>query len=91
MKLIFQIALGVFLGTLSSQFVFDSWHRYQENISKQVAEKLQAEQEKVRLEQGERVRALILQSRQPNAPQNNKAPAGFIPDDAQAVPNNKPQ
>jgi DNA-directed RNA polymerase subunit E'/Rpb7 len=80
MKLIFQITLGVFLGSLSSQFVFDSWHRYQENISKQAAEKLQAEQEKVRLEQGERVRALILQSRQANT---NKPAAGFIPDDAQ--------
>jgi DNA-directed RNA polymerase subunit E'/Rpb7 len=91
MKLIFQIALGVFLGSLSSQFVFDSWHRYQENISKQAAEKLQAEQEKVRIEQGERIRAMILQSRQSHTLQNNKAPAGFVPDDAQAIPNSKPQ
>jgi len=80
MKLIFQIALGVFLGTLSSQFVFDSWHRYQESIAKETAEKIRAEQEKVRFEQGERVRALILQSRQANT---NKPAAGFIPDDAQ--------
>ncbi len=78
MKLIIQIAFGVFLGTLSSQFVFDSWHTYKENIVKEVAEKLLAKQEKVRLEQNERIRSLFLQGRQGNAP-----PAGFVPDDAQ--------
>lgn len=85
MKLIIQIAIGVFLGTLASHFVMDTWHKYQENIVKAATDKQQAEQDKVRLEQGEHIRALILQSRQGNSPQADKAPIGFIPDDAQTV------
>jgi len=83
MKLIFQIAIGTFLGTLASQFVMETWHTHQESIAKEATEKLRIEQEKVRLEQGSRVRDLILQSRQTNAHQSNKPPASFIPDDAQ--------
>ncbi len=83
MKLILQIALGVFLGTLASQFTIDGWRTHQEDIAKETAEKLRAEQEKVRLEQGERIRALLLQGRQGNAPGASKPPAGFVPDDVQ--------
>jgi hypothetical protein len=82
-KLILQIALGVFLGTLASQFTFDGWRTRQESIAKQTAEKLRAEQERVRLEQGERIRALLLQNRQGNTPGSSKPPAGFVPDDVQ--------
>lgn len=83
MKLILQIALGVFLGALASQFAIDGWRTRQEGIIKKAAEKLQAEQERVRLEQGERIRALLLQGRQGNTPGANKPPAGFVPDDVQ--------
>lgn len=65
-KLILQIALGVFLGTLASQFAIDSWHIHQESIAKQAAEKLRAAQDRIRLEQGERIRALLLQGRKEN-------------------------
>jgi hypothetical protein len=81
MKLILQIALGVFLGTLASQFSFDGWRSHQENIAKEAAEKLRAEQARTRHEQGERIRALLLQGRQGNASNANKPPAGFVPDD----------
>jgi hypothetical protein len=80
-KLILQIALGVFLGALASQFVFDTWHTYQESIAKAVSEKLRAEQEKVRLEQNERIRALFIRGSQPT-PSSNKPPPGFVPDDS---------
>ena len=83
MKLILQITLGVFLGTLSSQLLLDSWHSHQENIAKASAEKIRAEQQKVRMEQGERIRNLILKSRQGNLPNSKKLPEGFVPDDAQ--------
>ena len=85
MKLILQIALGVFLGTLVSQLAIDVWHAQQESIAKQATEKLQAEQERVRIEQGERIRALLLQGRQGKTPAASKLPNGFVPpDDAQA-------
>lgn len=84
MKLILQIALGVFLGTLVSQLAIDGWHTHQEDLAKEAAEKLEAEQEQVRLEQGERIRALLLQGRQGKPPAASKPPNGFVPDDAQA-------
>lgn len=84
MKLILQIALGVFLGTLASQLSIDGWHAYQEGISKKAAEKLRSEQEKARLKQGERIRALLLQGHQNNPSSANKPSVGSIPDDAQA-------
>jgi len=84
MKLILQIALGVFLGTLASQLTIDGWRTHQEGIAKEAIEKLQAEQERVRIEQGERIRALLLQRRQGKTPAASKPPNGFVPDDAQA-------
>ena len=84
MKLILQIALGVFLGTLSSQLIHDNWRTHQEAIAKEATEKLQAEQERVRLEQGERIRALLLQGRQGKTTDTSKPPTGFVPDDVQA-------
>jgi hypothetical protein len=83
MKLILQIALGVFLGTLASQFTMDSWRSHQESKIKEAAEQLRAKQEKVRLEEGERIRVLLLQGRQNNSHDSHKPPAGFVPDDVQ--------
>lgn len=83
MKLILQIALGVFLGTLTSQLTLDGWRSHQEDIAKEAAEKLQAEQESVRIAQGERIRALLLQGRQNNTLGISKPPTGFVPDDVQ--------
>ena len=83
MKLILQIALGVFLGTLASQLTIDSWRTHQEGIAKETAEKRRAEQERVRLEQGERIRALLMQRRQGNTPGASKPPPSFVPDDEQ--------
>ncbi len=82
MKLTLQIALGVFIGTLASQLITDSWHAHQENIAKSAEEKLRVEREKVRMEHGERIRKLLLESRQGNTLNSKKPPTGFIPDDA---------
>lgn len=79
MKLILQIVLGVFFGTLSSQLTLHGWHTHQQTMAKAAADKLRTEQERVRLEQGERIRSLLLQGRKGNTP-----PAGFAPDDAQS-------
>ncbi len=62
MKLTLQIAIGVFLGTLSSQLLIDAWRSNQINIAKQKEELVRVEQEKVRQEQGDRIRALLLQN-----------------------------
>lgn len=78
MKLVLQIALGVFLGTLISQFAIDGWQTRKEGIAKKAEEKLRAEQERVRLEQSERIRALLMQGRQGHTP---KLPTDFVPDD----------
>ena len=83
MKIVLQIALGVFLGTLAAQIAIDGWRNHQENIAKVAAEQIRIQQEKVRKEQGERIRKLILHNRQGNTPIPSKPPAGFVPDDAQ--------
>jgi uncharacterized membrane protein len=82
-KLILQIALGVFLGTLISQVTIDNWHIYQEKLAKSEVERQKAAQEKLRTEQGEQIRKILLQGRQNNAPTTRKPPEGFVPDDAQ--------
>lgn len=85
MKLILQIAVGVFLGSLGARIVADIWHGRQEQNAKQVAEQRNAEQEKLRREQGERIRSLLLQGRHGHpAAASAKPPAGFVPDDAQS-------
>lgn len=83
MKLTLQIALGVFLGSLASQLTIDSWRIRQEDIAKAATEKLRADQERVRREQGERIRALLLQGRKGNAAGVKTPPTGFVPDDVQ--------
>lgn len=86
MKLIIQIALGVFLGTITAQLSIDSWRNYQDFLAKEELKKQQAEQEKVRLEQAQRIREMFQQS-QKNNPTKNKPPEGFIPDDSQMEQN----
>ncbi len=75
MKLIFQIALGVFLGTLAAQITLTKWQRYGE-------EQLSVEREKARLEQADRFRDLFLEQQKRANPRKNQVPPGFIPDDA---------
>jgi hypothetical protein len=74
MKLILQITLGVFMGTLASQLTTNVWHARQENTAKTATEKLLTEQEKVRLEQGERIRSMLLKGDQSNTTGLNKLP-----------------
>jgi hypothetical protein len=76
MKLILQIAFGVFLGTLGAQVTSDIWREQQTELRR-------AKHEKTRLEQAERIRKLFVDSQKPQGSGNTKAPDGFIPDDAQ--------
>lgn len=84
MKLVLQIALGVFLGTLASAATMDFWRQQRESEAKQIAESLRVKQEQARQEQGERIRAMLMQGRQrdPQQSDQTKLPPNFIPDDA---------
>ena len=81
MKLILQITLGVFLGTLAAQLVIDNWHKHQQTIAKANLEKIRSEQDRVRTEKGERIRNLLLQSRQVSPSIKNEPESVFVPDD----------
>jgi hypothetical protein len=83
MKLVMQIALGVFLGSLASQFTFDAWHIHLKAIAKEAEEKLHAEKQRVRDEQAERIRALLMRGRKEKNSGPIVIPPGFVPDDAQ--------
>lgn len=85
MKLVLQIALGVFIGALATGLTLDVWRNYSETQAKKIADEVLAKQEKARHEEGERIRALLLQSRQNNnQPIVNRPGPDFIPDDAQS-------
>jgi len=86
MKLVLQIALGVFLGTLTSEFTIDSWRIHQQELAKEALEQQRTKQEKVRLEQVEHIRALLRQGRQENSSVENKRPTVYVPDDSQEMP-----
>ena len=74
MKLILQITLGVFMGTLASQLTTKAWYARQENTAKIATAKLLSEQEKVRLQQGERIRSMLLKGDQNDTAGLNKPP-----------------
>lgn len=84
MKLIVQIALGVFLGTLATSVSMELWRVQRESEAKQAADTLRAKQEQARHEQGERIRAMLLQGRAGGEEAQNKPAVGFVPDDAQS-------
>ncbi len=84
MKLMLQIAFGVFLGTLGAQIVVDIWHARQEQRAKQVTDQRNAEQEKARREQGERIRLLLLKGHQAGDAGGSTQPSiEAMPDNAQ--------
>ncbi|QXP85531.1 hypothetical protein ABZN20_11990 [Methylococcus sp. ANG] len=85
MKLVLQIAIGVFLGTLASQFTVETWRLYQEQAARTASEKIEAEKAKTRHELSERIRALLMRGRQENSGQPH-IPPGFVPDDAETQP-----
>lgn len=83
MKLVMQIALGVFIGSIASQLTLDNWHDYKASKIQAVAEALKAQQEQARKAQGDRIRELILNSRHRKPESGQKPPIDFVPDDAQ--------
>jgi hypothetical protein len=68
MKLVLQIALGVFLGTLTGQLALDAWRTHREAAAQQAAVRQLSDTE-------QKVRALFQQGRQ------GLPPPDFIPDD----------
>lgn len=83
MKLVMQIALGVFIGSIASQLTLDKWHDYKASKIQAAAETLKAQQEQARKAQGDQIRELILRSRQRKSETQQKPPIDFVPDDAQ--------
>ncbi len=77
MKLVLQIAFGVFFGALASQLTVDSWRAHREEAARDAALKQRAENE-------ERVRALFMQGGRGQMPGSNARPQGFVPEDVEA-------
>ncbi len=83
MKLVLQIALGVFLGALGSQLTVDAWRVHREEAARAAFLKQRAANE-------ERIRTLFMQNRQGQAPGAKTPPPGFIPEDVQAETSRNP-
>ncbi|MGD0961881.1 MAG: hypothetical protein ABSB19_18880 [Methylomonas sp.] len=86
MKLVLQIALGVFIGAVSALFVVDAWRAHKEALDKAEVDKLFQQQEQARMEQGERIRALLIQGGKLRPGSGMAPPAGFSREDAQSGP-----
>ncbi|MFH0351930.1 MAG: hypothetical protein ACHBMF_08405 [Chromatiales bacterium] len=63
MKLVFQIALGVFIGALASQYTFEQWRSYEARQMAEIEQKERAEQKRLREEQGAKIRELLMRAR----------------------------
>lgn len=85
MKLVLQIALGVYLGAVSAFFTYAIWDKRQDEQAKIESERKLVESEKKRLEQADRIRALFLESQQKDS-ERKTPPNNFIPDDAAISP-----
>lgn len=83
MKLVLQIALGVFLGALASQMVMEGWHAHETRLADEAAVQVKVEREKARREQAERIRSMLMQGFQGKGTKPGVPPPGFSPDDAQ--------
>ncbi|WP_347985993.1 hypothetical protein [Methylomonas sp. AM2-LC] len=78
MKLVLQIALGVFLGSAPALFMVETWWSYKQEQSKAETTVLLEQLEQNRLEQGDRLRTLLNQNQQAN-PALLDSSAGFSP------------
>jgi hypothetical protein len=83
MKLVLQIALGVFLGSLASILLLDVWQQHKATLLKAETDRVLAEQEIVRENQAKLLSNILQQGRQSNPAAAITPPVGFIPDDAQ--------
>jgi len=63
MKLVLQIALGVFIGALGSQYAFEQWRSYEAQQTAEIEQKKHAEQKRLRDEQGAKIRELLMRAR----------------------------
>jgi len=71
-KLIIQIAFGVFLGVLASQLVMDSWRSYHEQHAKEAEREKLAAEERARNEQMQRARELLMRQLQGKAEEDRR-------------------
>jgi hypothetical protein len=63
MKLVLQIALGVFIGALASQYAFEQWRSYEAHQAAEIEQKKLPEQTRLREELGAKIRELLMQAR----------------------------
>jgi len=63
MKLVLQIALGVFIGALGSQYAFEQWRSYEAHQVAEIEQKRRAEQTRLREEHGAKIRELLMRAR----------------------------
>lgn len=82
MKLILQIALGVFLGSVTAQFSMELYRNQQAAITKVQLEKIKAEQEKKRQEQVKLLRNILIQNQHSSAVPSKKLTDDVIPVDS---------
>lgn len=61
MKLVLQIAMGVFIGAFGSQYAFEKWRSHETQRAAAVESQKLAEQKQRRDEQGAKIREMVIQ------------------------------
>lgn len=61
MKLVLQIAIGVFIGAFGSQYAFEKWRSHETQRAAAVESQKLAEQKQRRDEQGAKIREMVIQ------------------------------
>jgi hypothetical protein len=72
LKLVIQIALGVFLGALASEALISTWHSYRDRVATEAESARLAEQEKARIEGITRAQELIAKQLQRKVEEDKK-------------------
>lgn len=85
MRLTLQIAAGVFVGTVTAQFVIDEWHSRREQAIAAERQAATAEAERVREQQLGRIQEMFRQQGRPNHPVPGQRPPG-----RPALPDSRP-
>jgi len=63
MKLVIQIAVGVFIGALASQYAFEQWRSFNAQKVAELESKKLAEHKRLRDEQGAKIRGLLMRAK----------------------------
>ncbi|MGH8581324.1 MAG: hypothetical protein ACREWG_00750 [Gammaproteobacteria bacterium] len=72
MKLVLQIALGVFIGALAALYMFEQWRSYAVRQTAEIEQTKIAKRSRQRADQGAKIRELLMRGRREPSKTTNR-------------------